>query len=71
MRKLQLLITTYYLQFFWHDMNLKLKLGYIFMNEVGQWFYQLDHVAFSKILFWPVDCALFFYQICYVQKSVL
>ena len=27
MGKLQLIITTYYLQVFWHDMNLKLTLG--------------------------------------------
>ena len=23
-------------------------MGYIFINEVGQWFYQLDHVTWSK-----------------------
>ena len=27
MRKLQLLITTYYLQVYWHDMNVNLTLG--------------------------------------------
>ena len=45
----QLLITTYYLQISWHDMSFKFPMGYILINEVGQWFYQLDHVTFLKI----------------------
>ena len=49
MRTLQLLIITHYLQISWHDMNFKLSLVYILINEVGQWFYELDHVTFLKI----------------------
>ena len=45
MRKLQLLIATYYLQIFWHDMNLKLTLG----THFDKWFYQLDHVFFLEM----------------------
>ena len=49
MRTLQLLIITHYLQISWHDMDFKLLLVYILINEVGQWFYELDHVTFLKI----------------------
>ena len=58
MSKLHLFITKYYLQVSWHDMNLKLTLGYFLINKVGHWFYQLDHVTFSKNVFWSVnfDC---------------
>ena len=52
-------------------MNLKLSLVYILINEVGQWFYQLDHVTFWKNIFWFVNCAMFFYQIYFVQMSTL
>ena len=34
-------------------------------------FYQLDHVTFSKNVFWYVDFALSFCQVCYVQNSTL
>ena len=40
-----------FLQVSWNDMDLKLSLGYFLINEVGQWFYQLDHVTFSKNVF--------------------
>ena len=52
-------------------MNLKLTLGYILINEVGQRYYQLDHVTFSKYVFWSVNSALFFYKIFYVRMSAL
>ena len=45
--------------------------GYILINEVSQWFYQLDHVNFSKNVFWSVNCTLMFYQIYDVQISTL
>ena len=38
----------------WHEMNFKLSLVYILINEVGQWFYLLDHVVLSKNIFWFV-----------------
>ena len=46
MRTLQLPITTYHLQNSWRDMNFKISLVYTLINEVGQWFYQLDHGLF-------------------------
>ena len=36
MRTLQLLITTHCLQISWHDMDFKLSLVYILINEIGQ-----------------------------------
>ena len=45
--------------------------GYILINEVGQWFYELDHGTFSKSVFWSVNCTLPFYQIYYIQMSTL
>ena len=54
MRTLKLLITTHYLQISWHEINFKLSLVYILINEVGLWFYQPDHVTFSKNIFWSV-----------------
>ena len=35
-----------------------LQWRYSLMNEVGQWFYQLDHVTFSKNVFFFVNFAL-------------
>ena len=69
--KWQIFITTYYLQDFRHCKNLKLKLVYFFINEVGHWCYRLDHVIFSKNVFLPVNLVQFFYQIFYVIKSTL
>ena len=63
MRTLQLLITTHYLQISWHEMNFKLSLVYILINEVGQWFHQLDHVTLSKKIFVFVNYTLFVYRI--------
>ena len=45
--------------------------GYILISKVGQWFYQLDHVTFSKSLFWSVKCTLFYNQTCSVQMLSL
>ena len=39
----------HYLQISSYDINFKLSLVYILINEVDQWFYQLDHVTFLKI----------------------
>ena len=50
---------------------LDLDWGYILINEVGQRFYELDHVTFSKNIFWSVNCTLFFYQIYSAQMSTL
>ena len=33
--------------------------GYILINKVSNWFYQLDYVTFHKNVFWPVNCILF------------
>ena len=41
------------------------------INKVCQWFYQLDHVTFSANVFWSVNFALPFCQICCIQKSTL
>ena len=71
MRKLQLFITTYYLQVSWHDMDLKLTFGCFLINKVAQWFYQLDHVTFSKKCILVCKFCTVFCQICYVQKSIL
>ena len=71
MRKLQLFIATHYLKVFWHDINLKLTLGYFLINEIDQWSYQLDRVTFSKNVFCAVSFALFFCQVCFVGKSNL
>ena len=48
-----------------------ISLIYILINEVGQWFYHLDHVTFSKNVFWSVNCTLFFYQIYSIQMLTL
>ena len=29
--------------------------GYVLINEVYQWFYQLSHVTFSENIFWSVN----------------
>ena len=52
-------------------MNFKYTLGYILISKVGQWFYQLDHVTISKIIFWYVGCTLFFNEFYSVQMSSL
>ena len=39
------------------------------INEVGQWFYQLNHVTFSENISWSVNYAMFFYQIYFAQMS--
>ena len=65
-----IVITNYYVLFtnflrwseFW---------GYIMENEVGQWFYQLNHVNFSEKKSWSVNYIMFFYQIYFVQISTL
>ena len=44
---------------------------YILISEVGQWFYQLDHVTLSKNVFWSVNCTLFYIQIYSVKMSSL
>ena len=50
-------------------MNSKLTFGILF--ELVNDFIELDHVAFSKNVFWYVNFALSFYQIYYVQISTL
>ena len=60
MRKLQLFINKYYFQVSW---------GYFLINEVGQWFYQLYNVTFSKNVFWSVNFVLPFCQIYYGMKT--
>ena len=71
MLKLQLFITTYYLQFFWHDMNLKLILEVLF----DKWSCSMILSTWSRHLF--LKCilvckfSLSFCKICYVQKSNL
>ena len=65
---------TYYFTWFtncltWYEFNL--RWGYILINEVVQWFYQLDHVTFSENIFWSVNSKLLFYQIYSVQLSTL
>ena len=54
----------------WHYINLKLTLGCFLIKKVGQWFHQFDHETFSKNVFWSINFALSFCQICYVQKSL-
>ena len=44
----------------------KLHWGYILVNKIGQWCYQLDHATFSKYMFWFVNFALPYCQFCYV-----
>ena len=44
----------------------KLHWGYILVNEIGQWCYQLDHATFCKYMFWFVNFALPYCQVCYV-----
>ena len=44
---------------------------YFLINKVCHSFYQLDHVTFSKNVFWSVHFALPFCQICWIQKSTL
>ena len=51
MLTLQLLITRHYSQIYYNEKNFKLSLVYIWINEVGQRFNQLDHVTFSKNIF--------------------
>ena len=55
------------------DMILILNIhwGYFLINKVCQWFYQLGHVTFCKTVFWLVNFALPFCQICYIQNSTL
>ena len=43
--------------------------GCFLINEVGQWFSQLDHMTFFKNILWSVNFALPFYQICYNMKT--
>ena len=38
---------------------------YVLMNDLGQWFYELDCMSFSKNLLWSVICTY------YVQMSTL
>ena len=45
--------------------------GYILMKKVSKWFYQLDYVIFYKNVFWYLSCTLFFFQIHYIQISIL
>ena len=46
---------------------LNLHWGYFLINEVRQWFNQIDHLTFSKIVFWSVNSALSFCQICFCK----
>ena len=39
MQRSQLLVTIYYLKIYWHDMKLKLTLGYSLKNEACQWLF--------------------------------
>ena len=50
---------------------LNIHWGYFLINKVYQWFYQFDHVTFSKNVFWSVNFAVPFCQICSIQKSTL
>ena len=56
-----------YLLIFWHDMNFELTWGYILINKVFQWFYQLDQVTFLKKYILVYNCTLFFFQIYSIQ----
>ena len=67
MRKLQLLINIIY-QFLDMIWIWNLHRGYFLINEVGQWFHQLNHLTFSENVFWSVNFTLRFGQICYIQK---
>ena len=44
---------------------------YFLINKVCQCFYQLGHVTISKNVFWSVNIALPFCQICCIHKSTL
>ena len=46
---------------------LNIHWGNFLINKVSQ----LDHVTFSKSLFWSQNFALPFCQICCIQKSTL
>ena len=59
------------MQVSWHDMDFRHTVGILLVNKVCQWFYELDHVTFSKNVFWSVNFALPFCQICCIQKSTL
>ena len=51
---------------------LNLHWGYFLINEVRQWFNQIDHLTFSKIVFWSVNSALPFVKFVFaniVQSS--
>ena len=61
----------YILQISWHDMKLKLTLGYCFINKGNLWFHQLGHLTFSKKVFWSVNCTLSLYQIFCFRTSSL
>lgn len=50
-RKSWLLITSYYLWIFWHNMSWNLYLEYLLIDKVGQWFHQL---------IWSVNCTFSF-----------
>ena len=53
------------------DFKHNIHWGYFLINKVCQWFFQLDHETFSKNVFWSVNFAQPFCQICYIQKSTL
>ena len=44
---------------------------YFLIYEVGQPFYEIDHVTFSKNVFWSVNFGLSFYQVYSTQMSTL
>ena len=50
---------------------LNLHWGYILIREVGQWYYQLDHVTLSKYIFWSANCTLFYNKIYSVKMLSL
>ena len=68
LNKLQINIIYRFLDMIW---ILQKHWGYFLINKVCQWFYQLDLVTFSKNVFWSVNFALPFCQICCIQKSTL
>ena len=72
MRKLQLFIATYYYKFLDMISTWNLHWGHFLKNDVGQWFYQVDRVTFSKNVFWSVNfCPSVLLSFFYVQKSTL
>ena len=50
---------------------LNIHWGYFLISKVCQWFYQLDHVTFSKNVSWSVNFALPFSQIFCIRKSTI